>query len=183
MKLAVFLAVALPMAAAEYTIDSTHSGASFSVRHMMVNTVRGQFSKVTGKVTYDATNLAVSKVEATIDVNSIDTREAKPDTHLRSADFFDVARFPVMTFASTKIWQEGETVKVLGNLTMHGVTKPITLELSKLQTAGGTRISATATGKLSRREYDLTWNKLIETGGVVVGDEIGVTIEFEAAGK
>ena len=182
MKLAIFLAVALPMAAAEYTIDSTHSGASFSVRHMMVNTVRGQFSKVTGKISYDAANLAASKVEATIDVSTIDTREAKRDSHLRSPDFFDVARFPVMTFASTKVWREGETVKVLGDLTMHGMTKPITFELSELKTAGA-RISATATGKLSRREFDLTWNKMIETGGVVVGDEIGLTIEFEAARK
>lgn len=183
MKLFLLLAMALPMAAAEYTIDSAHSGASFTVRHMMVNTVRGQLSKVTGKVIYDAANLAASKVEATIDVSTIDTREPKRDTHLRSADFFEVAKFPVMTFASTKVWKEGETVKVLGDLTMHGVTRPITLDLEKVQTSGGNRISATATGKLSRREFGLLWNKMIETGGVVVGDEIGVTIEFEAARK
>ncbi len=149
----------------------------------MVNTVRGQLSKVTGKVIYDTANLAASKVEATIDVGTIDTREPKRDAHLRSADFFDVAKFPVMTFASTKVWKEGEIVKVLGNLTMHGVTRPITLDLEKLQTSGENRISATAMGKLSRREFGLLWNKMIETGGVVVGDEIGVTIGFEAARK
>lgn len=183
MKFILFLAVALPIAAAEYTIDSAHSAASFSVRHMMVNTVHGQFSKVTGKLAYDDANLAVSKVEATIEVNTIDTREPKRDAHLRSPDFFEVAKFPVMTFASTTVWKEGEIVKVRGNLTLHGVTKLITLDLTKLQATGGTMINATATGTLSRREYGLTWNKMIETGGVVVGDEVGLTITMQAARK
>ena len=182
-KLSLVLAMALPMAAADYTIDAAHSAASFSVRHMMVNTVRGQFAKVTGKIIYDAANLAATKVEATIDVSTIDTREPKRDAHLRSPDFFDVAKFPVITFASTKVWKDGETVKVLGDLTLHGVTRPITLDVTRLQTADEKRIGATATGKLSRREFGLLWNKMIETGGVVVGDEIGVTIEFEAARK
>ena len=184
-KLSLVLTMALPMAAAEYaavyTIDAAHSAASFSVRHMMVNTIRGQFAKVTGKVVYDAANLTVSKVEATIDVSTIDTREPKRDAHLRSPDFFDVAKFPVMTFASTKLWRDGETVKLLGDLTLHWVTRTITLDVTMLQTAEEKRIGATATGKLSRREFGLLWNKVIETGGVVVGDEIGVTIKLEAA--
>ncbi len=168
------------MAAAEYTIDAAHSNASFSVRHMMVRDVRGQFSKVTGRIVYDAGNVAASKVEATIEVTTIDTQDPKRDAHLKSPDFFDVVKYPKMTFTSTKVWKEGETVRVVGDLTMHGVSKSITLELAGLPVEGKV-MSATARGKLSRREFGLTWNKMIETGGVVVGDEVGLTIEIQAA--
>ena len=117
---------------AEYTIDSTHSAASFGVRHMMVSTVRGQFSKLTGKVGYDPKNLAACKVEATVDATTIDTREPKRDAHLKSPDFFDVAKFPTLTFLSTKCAREGGKLKITGDLTIHGVTRPVLLDVDNL---------------------------------------------------
>lgn len=166
---------------AEYTIDSAHSGASFGVRHMMVSTVRGHFSKVTGTVSYDPKNLAAAKVEATIDATTIDTREPKRDGHLKSADFFDVAKFPAITFKSTKWTQTGGKMQIAGNLTMHGVTKPVTLDVEGPNgDVKGPMLGATATTKVSRKEFGLTWNKMLETGGAVVGDEVTITLDIEA---
>jgi polyisoprenoid-binding protein YceI len=171
--------------AAEYTIDPSHSGASFGVRHMMVSTVRGHFSKVTGKVAYDPKNLAASKVEASVDVSTIDTREPKRDAHLKSPDFFDVAKYPAMTFRSTKWYKEGAKLKIAGDLTLHGVTKPVVLEVEGPSPetkgmGGGMMIGATASAKISRKEFGLTWNKLLESGGAVVGDEVTITLDIEA---
>lgn len=176
---AVLLAGVAMAPAAEYTIDSAHSSAGFAVRHMMVTNVRGQFSKVAGKISYDPANLAASKVEATIDATTVDTREPKRDTHLKSPDFFDVALFPTITFRSTKWWKEGEKVKVAGDLTMHGVTKSVVLDLDGPHLQGKV-IGASATTKLSRKEFGLTWNRVLEAGGVSVGDEVTVTLEIEA---
>lgn len=171
---------------AEYTIDSAHSAASFGVRHMMVSTVPGTFSKVTGKITYDPKNLAASKVQATVDVSTISTREPKRDAHLKSADFFDAAKFPSLAFRSTKWTQEGGKLKIAGELTIHGVTKPVILDVTgptpEVKGAGGgMMIGASATTKISRKEFGLTWNKLMETGGAVVGDEVTVQLDIEAA--
>jgi polyisoprenoid-binding protein YceI len=170
---------------AEYTIDSAHSAASFGVRHMMVSTVPGTFSKVAGKITYDPKNLAASKVEATVDVSTISTREPKRDAHLKSPDFFDAAKFPVISFRSTKWTQEGGKLKVAGELTIHGVTKPVVLDVEGPAAevkgpAGGFMIGASASTKISRKDFGLTWNKLMETGGAVVGDEVTIRLDIEA---
>lgn len=171
---------------AEYVIDGAHSNAGFTARHMMVTNVQGRFAKLTGKINYDPKNLAASKVEATIDATSIDTQQAKRDDHLRSADFFDVAKYPTITFRSTK-WQPagGGKLKVTGDLTIHGVTRPVTLDMTAPApevkgVAGGFVTGATATTKINRKDFGLTWSKLMDTGGAVVGDEISITLDIEA---
>ncbi|MBI2689273.1 MAG: polyisoprenoid-binding protein [Acidobacteria bacterium] len=185
MRLIPLLLIAAAAHGAEYTIDSAHSSAGFAVRHMMVSTVRGAFSKVTGKISYDPKNLAASKVEASIDTTTVDTREAKRDAHLRSPDFFDTAKFPAMTFRSTKWSREGGKLKIAGDLTIHGVTKAVVLDVDgpapEVKGASGAMtIGATASTKVSRKEYGLMWNKLLETGGAVVGDEVLITLDIEA---
>lgn len=182
------LAILLLSAAAygaEYTIDSAHSAATFGVRHMMVSTVRGHFAKVTGKVSYDPQNLAACKVEATVDATTIDTREAKRDAHLKSPDFFDVAKFPALTFLSTKCTREGGKLKIAGNLTIHGVTKPVLFDVDgpspEMKSAGGVMIiGASANTKISRKDFGMRWNRLLEAGGAVVGDEVLITLDIEA---
>jgi len=170
--------------AAEYTIDPSHSGASFGVRHMMVSTVRGHFSKVTGKVAYDPNNLAASKVEASVDVSTIDTREPKRDAHLKSPDFFDVANFPKITFTATKISGTPAELTIVGDLTIRGVTKSVTLtgELSSPMKDpwGMQRCSLEISGKIKRSEFGLTWNQALEMGGVLVSDEVKLTVSAQA---
>ena len=186
MRILSSLLLAAAAYSADYTIDSAHSAASFGVRHMMVSTVPGTFSKVAGKISYDPKNLAASKVEATVDVSTINTREPKRDAHLKSPDFFDVAKFPTITFRSTKWYKEGAKLKIAGDLTIHGVTKPVVLDVegptAEVKGAsGGLMIGASATTKISRKEFGLTWNKLMETGGAVVGDEVTIRLDIEAA--
>lgn len=170
--------------AADYEIDSAHSSATFSVRHMMVSNVRGEFGKASGTVQLDEKNPAKSKVEATIDATTINTREAKRDAHLKSADFFDVAKYPTITFKSTKVEKAASGYKVTGDLTMHGVTKPVVLDVAALTPEikdpyGNTKVGTTATTKLNRKDWGLTWNKALEAGGVVVGDEVQITLDLE----
>lgn len=171
-----------------YQIDSAHSGAAFSVRHMMVTNVSGRFSNLKGSVVIDEKTPANSKVEAVIDVSTVNTNESKRDGHLKSPDFFDVAKFPTMTFKSTKVYKSGEVTKVEGNLTLHGVTKPVTLTLSEVSAEvkhpmGGFLRGATATTKISRKDFGLTWNTALEAGGVAVGDEVSITLEIELSRK
>ncbi|MDQ3264417.1 MAG: YceI family protein [Myxococcota bacterium] len=171
--------------AGEWTLDPAHSAAQFSVKHMMVSTVRGEFQKVSGTVSVDEKDVTKSKVNVTIDPASINTRQEKRDEHLRSADFFDVAQFPTMTFASTKVQKgKGGKLKVTGDLTMHGVTKPVTLDVESLSKPiknpwGQTVRGFSATGKLNRKDFGLNWNKGLEAGGVLVGDEISLQIDGE----
>lgn len=171
--------------AGEWTLDSAHSSAQFSVKHMMVSTVRGEFQKISGTVSVDEKDVTKSKVNVTIDPASINTRQEKRDEHLRSADFFDVAQYPTMTFVSTKV-QKGKAgkLKVTGDLTMHGVTKPVTLDVDALSKPvknpwGQTVLGFSATGKLNRKDFGLNWNKGLEAGGVLVGDEIALVIDGE----
>ena len=171
--------------AAEYQIDSAHSAAEFSVRHLMVSNVKGQFSKITGTLVYDPNNIEASKVEAVIDVSTVDTREPKRDGHLKSPDFFDAAKYPTMTFKSTGMKRDSGKLLLMGDLTMHGVTKPVTLtvdgptpEIKDPQ--GNTRIGASATGQISRKDWGLVWNHSLEAGGVVVGDDVTITLDIEA---
>ncbi len=183
--LSVILGLALSVGGQTYQLDSARSSASFTARHMMVTNVTGRFSNVTGTIIYDSKDLAKSSVTATIDATTINTNEDKRDRHLKGPDFLDIAKFPTMSFISTKVYLDAGLTKVDGNLTIHGVTKPVTLILSRIGTevkgeAGQVVRDATATTKISRQAFALRYNKLIETGGVVVGDEILITLELEA---
>lgn len=186
LALALFTLLVAPLAgAATWEIDSAHSGAHFSVRHMMVSNVRGDFGKVTGTVVFDAKNPKAAQVNATIDVSSINTREPKRDEHLRSPDFFDAAKFPTITFKSKRVEQAGEgKYKVVGDLTIRGVTKEVTLDVEgpapeAKDPWGNVKSGATATTKINRKDFGLAWNKVLETGGVAVGEEVKITLDIE----
>ena len=187
----VVLAGALPAGAAEsmWQIDPAHSSVQFSVRHMMVSNVRGAFTKVAGTVRGDEQDPTHATVEATIDTSSIDTREAKRDEHLRSPDFLDVAKYPTMTFRSKTITKTGDgRYDVTGDLTLHGVTREVVLHVEGPSPAmkdprGGLRAGASATTRINRRDFGISWSKALDGGGVVVGDDIGVTIDVEGVKK
>lgn len=171
-----------------YELDPAHTAVHFSVRHMMVSNVRGEFGKTSGKVIFDPASPANSTVEATIDVSTISTRDEQRDGHLKSADFLDVEKFPSITFRSTKVEAGEGGGKVTGDLTIHGVTREITLEVEGPTAEakdpwGNQRIGASATAKLSRKDFGLVWNASLETGGVLVGDEVKITIDVEAIRK
>lgn len=170
--------------AANWNIDSSHSNASFKVKHMMISSVRGEFTKLQGTVVYDAKAPEKTVIDATIDATSIDTREPKRDEHLKSPDFFDVAKFPTITFKSKSAKKVGNKIAVLGDLTMHGVTKPVTLEVEGLDKEmkdpwGMTRVGGVATTKLNRKDWGLNWNKALEAGGVLVGEEVEIALDVE----
>jgi polyisoprenoid-binding protein YceI len=166
-----------------YTIDSAHSSAQFVVRHMMISNVRGGFSSVTGTVVYDAVNVANSSVETTIDASTISTLDAQRDAHLRSADFLDVEKHPAITFKSTKVEPSGDgELRVTGDLTIHGVTKSVLLKVEGPSDEGkdpfgNTRIGASAATKIKRSEFGLTWNAALETGGILIGDDLRLELE------
>lgn len=168
-----------------WNIDPVHSVAEFKVRHMMISNVKGQFTGVKGVLTLDEADVTKSKVEASIDVATIDTHEADRNTHLKSADFFDAEKFPTMQFASTSVTKMGDgELKVAGNLTMHGVTKPVVFDVEGPTAPGkdpwgNTKIGLVATTKVNREEYGLTWNSALETGGVLVGKDVTITLELQ----
>jgi polyisoprenoid-binding protein YceI len=169
---------------ASFTVDALHSEIGFVVKHMMVSKVRGRFGSYTGAITVDE-NLVASKVELSIDVSSIDTREEARDNHLRSDDFFSAATYPKMTFKSTEIVHKGgDRFAVTGDLTIRDITKPITLEVSYEGVVkdpyGGQRIGFSARGELDRFDYGLTWGTALETGGLVVARKVGLEFEIEA---
>lgn len=181
---AVLGAASLPAAAESWSIDASHSSVGFSVRHMMVTNVRGTFDKFTAKVDGSPADPATAKISATIEVASVDTRDAKRDEHLRAADFFDAARFPQMTFASTKVEKTSATsAKVTGNLTLRGVTKPVVLDVEYTQPLknpwGKTVVGATATGKINRKDFGVSWSRNLDGGGVVVGDEVTIQLDLQ----
>jgi polyisoprenoid-binding protein YceI len=165
-----------------WNIDGSHSAAEFSVRHLMITNVRGRFGTVAGTVDFDPSIPEQSKIDVTIDATSIDTREEKRDAHLRSPDFFDVEKFPQITFVSKKITKTDDGFHALGDLTMHGVTKELTLEVETPSDTnkdpwGNTRIGVSAHGKLNRKDWGLNWNSALETGGVLVGEQVKINIE------
>ncbi len=171
--------------AAEWTIDAAHSNVGFKVRHMMVSWTRGSFGKVEGAVTYDPGNPSSLAVAVTIDVASIDTENKKRDEHLRSADFFDVENHPTMTFKSStaKAGDDG-SISLVGTLTIKGVSKEVTLAVESMSEVmtdpwGNTKVGTSATLKLDRKDFGLTWNKTLDGGGVVVGDEVRIAIDVE----
>jgi polyisoprenoid-binding protein YceI len=151
----------------------------------MVSNVKGDFKKISGKIEYDEKTPESMRIEAVIDAASIDTRDAKRDEHLRNPDFFDVAKYPTIEFRSKRIEKSGGKLAVRGDLTIHGVTREVTLDLDGptpeiKDPRGNFRRGATATTKINRKDFGLTWNRALETGGVVVGDEVSITIEVEA---
>ncbi|BEH09489.1 MULTISPECIES: YceI family protein [Geobacter] len=175
--------------ASTWTIDPDHSNIGFKVKHLMVANVKGNFEKHTGTVEIDDKDITKSKVNVTIDTNSINTNVQKRDEHLRSADFFDVAKYPTMTFVSKKVAKAGkDRLKVTGDLTLHGVTRQVVLDVEPISKEskdpwGNIRRGTTATTKIDRKDFGLTWNKGLETGGVLVGDEITITLEIEMIRK
>src|ERR1035437_791459 len=170
---------------ATYVIDPSHSTAGFKVRHLMVSNVRGEFSGVAGTVVFDAGDSANSKMEAAIDATTIQTRDNQRDQHLKSADFFDVEKFPKITFTSKKVMPVGDAEwRVVGDLTIHGVTKEVVLDVDGPTPEvkdpwGNTKIGATATTKLDRRDFGLVFNMALEAGGVMVGDAVAIDLELE----
>lgn len=166
---------------ATYQIDASHSTAAFTVRHMMVTNVSGAFGKLAGAVEFDPANPSASKIDVTIEAASVDTRNPKRDEHLRSVDFFDVANHPTITFRSTKVERTGENrYQVTGNLTIRGVTKEVTLEVEttpEIQAQGTARFGASATTRINRKDFGVSWNRTLDTGGVVVSDEVRINID------
>jgi polyisoprenoid-binding protein YceI len=188
MKRLIVLALfaAAPAFAIELKIDPNHSQATFSVKHMMVSTVRGDFGKVNGTVDYDAKDPTRSRADLKIDATSVDTRNEKRDADLKSDHFFDVQKCPEITFKSTRIAKAGgnKKFKVTGDLTLHCVTKPVTLEVDgpngPVKHPSGANIYALeAKGKLNRKDFGLTWNKTLESGGLMVSDEVNMSIALE----
>jgi polyisoprenoid-binding protein YceI len=173
----------------EWTIDPAHSAAHFSVRHLMISNVRGEFSKLSGSVTLDPADLTRSTVNVSLDTSSINTREPQRDEHLRSADFFDVANHPSISFRSTRIASAGpENFKLTGDLTIRGVTKEVTFDVegptpSIKDPWGNQRSGVTATAKINRKDFGLVYNSVIEGVGVAVGDAVSITIEAELVQK
>lgn len=170
-------------AANHWAIDPSHSAANFSVRHMMVTTVRGQLGSVSGTVEYDGKDARTVKADVKIDVNGINTQNAKRDGHLRSDDFFDVANHPFITFKSKRV-EPGTagSFKLIGDLTIRGNTKEVALDVEgptpAIKGMGGIRVGATATTRINRLEYGLKWNSMVEAGPVV-SDEVAITIDLE----
>jgi polyisoprenoid-binding protein YceI len=170
--------------ATAWKVDSSHSHVEFAVRHLMIATVKGRFGEVSGTLQGDETDLDNAAIELTIPVSSIDTREAQRDTHLRSADFFETDAYPVIRFRSRAIAKAGAgTFTVDGDLTIRDVTKPITLTVSAGGRAtdpwAGERVAYSTTAKINRRDFGLSWNQALETGGVLVGDEVRISVELE----
>jgi polyisoprenoid-binding protein YceI len=168
----------------KYTIDPAHSTAGFKVRHLMVSNVRGEFSGIAGTVEFNPGAPENSRVEAHIDATTIHTRDDQRDAHLKSADFLDVAKFPEITFLSRKITGGGDEWKVTGDLTIHGVTREVTLDVEgpapeAKDPWGNMKTGATAVTKISRKDFGMEFNMVLETGGVMVGDEITITLEVE----
>ena len=180
------LALAAPGLAATWQIDPAHSNVSFSVRHMMVSNVRGEFTKVSGTVDGDEKTPTQAVINATIDASSINTREAKRDDHLKSADFLDVAKYPTVTFKSKRIEPSGTgQFKVTGDLTLHGVTREVVLDVSDVTAPikdpmGKTRAGAHASTKIDRKDFGINWSKAMDGGGLLVGNDVDISIDVEA---
>jgi polyisoprenoid-binding protein YceI len=185
------LGLSLPAAAASSTwqIDPQHSSAQFAVRHLGLSTVRGAFSKLSGTMQLDDQDITKSTIEVSIDVNTVDTREPDRDKDLRSERFFDVAHFPAMTFKSKKVEQVAQgKLRVTGDLTIRGTTKEVVLDVDGLAAPvkdpwGNQRIAASATTKINRQDYGVKWNAKLDNGGVVVGDDVNITIDVEMIQK
>jgi polyisoprenoid-binding protein YceI len=185
LALAAIFCPTLRAQAANWRIDPLHSSAQFSVRHMMISTVRGQFGGVKGTMTYDPKNPATSFVEATIDCATVNTGTPKRDADLKTAEFFDVKRYPVMTFKSRKVAITGpDKLRVTGDLTINAITRQVMLEVDGptapvRDTEGRVKIGVSGLAKISRKEFGILYNPIMETGGVAVSDEVTINLDIE----
>jgi polyisoprenoid-binding protein YceI len=177
--------LAIPQTTTTWNIDPVHTSAEFKVKHMMISHVKGHFTKVTGVLVYDESDPTKSRVEAEIEAHSLETRESQRDAHLKSADFLHVEKFPTLLFKSSdiKVVGAGE-LEVDGDLTIHGVTRKVTFAVEgptppTKDPSGNTRIGISAATKINRKDFDLTWNAVLETGGILVGDEVTITLDVE----
>jgi polyisoprenoid-binding protein YceI len=183
----ILVAAAVSAAAdpAVWQIDAAHSAAQFTVRHMMISNVKGEFGKMSGSVRYDPADPSRTAVEAAIDANSINTRQEGRDKHLKSADFFDVEKYPTLTFKSKRVVAASPgKLQLIGDLTMHGVTREVALDVDGptqpvRDPNGNLHMGASASTKINRRDFGLTWSRTMDGGGVVVGDDVTITIDVE----
>ena len=177
-------ATSTPATTTTWNIDPAHSAAEFKVKHMMISNVKGSFSGVSGALTEHDTDSTLSSIEASIPVATISTGDPQRDGHLKSAEFFDAEKFPTLNFKSTKVVRQGDAYEATGDLTVHGVTKPVTFAVDGPSAPGkdpwgNTRIGLSATTKINRKDFGLAWNAALETGGFLVGDEIAITLDVE----
>lgn len=177
-----------PVSAQTWTIDPSHSSATFAVRHMMVSNVKGSFGRMEGTVDFDGKDIAGIKANAKIDTTTITTNNEKRDAHLKSADFFDVAAHPTITFVSKRAEAAGAgRFRLIGDLTMRGVTKEVVLDVEgptePFTAQGNKRVGATATTTVNRQDYGVSWSRALDGGGVVVSDEVRITIELALVQK
>jgi len=176
---------ASPASLITWKLDPAHSGAEFKVKHMMISNVKGSFSGLTGTLTEHTIDSSLSSIEASIDVATVSTGDAQRDGHLKTADFFDVEKFPTMSFKSTTVKPKGAgEYEVTGDLTLHGVTKPVTFAVEGPSAPGkdpwgNTRIGLSATTKINRKDFGLNWNAALETGGILVGEDVQVTLDVQ----
>jgi len=178
-------ASAVSTATSTWNIDPIHSSAQFKIKHMMISNVKGEFTGLTGALTLDSADITNSRIEASIDAATISTRDAQRDAHLKSADFFDVEKFPTLTFKSTGLTKtiDGE-LAVAGVLSIHGVARSVVFEAEHPSAPvkdpyGNTRIGLSATTRISRKDFGLTWSGALETGGVLLGDEVTITLDIQ----
>jgi polyisoprenoid-binding protein YceI len=169
---------------ATYRIDPAHSSIQFSVRHLMISNVRGTFTGVKGTVVYDGDKPSDTTIEAEIDASTINTLEPNRDAHLKTQDFLHIEKHPTMQFKSTKVEKAGSGLKVTGDLTLHGVTKPVELDIEEIapeakDLQGNTRLGAAAHARLKRSDFGLTWNAALETGGFALSDDLKLDFELE----
>jgi polyisoprenoid-binding protein YceI len=173
------------VAASTWKLDPVHSVAEFKVKHMMISNVKGQFTGVTGALTLDEADVTNSRIDAVIDAATINTREPDRDKHLKSVDFFDVEKFPTLNFRSTRVTRSGDgELKVEGELAIHGVARNVVFDVEGPTAPGkdpwgNTRIGLSATTKINRKDFGLTWNAALETGGILVGDEVTITLDVQ----
>lgn len=174
-----------PASVITWKIDPAHSSAEFKVKHMMISNVKGSLSGISGTLTEHKTDKTLSSVDATIDIATLSTGDAQRDGHLKSADFFEAEKYPTMTFKSTKVEPKGaDEYAVTGDLTLHGVTKPVTFAVEGPSAPGkdpwgNTRIGLSATTKINRKDFGLNWNAALETGGILVGEDVQITLDVQ----
>ena len=171
-------------ATSTWNIDPAHSAAEFKVKHMMISNVKGKFSGISGVLHRVDADHTESSLEVSIDVSTVNTQDAQRDGHLKSPDFFHVEKFPSMTFKSTHIEKKGDGFAVTGDLTIHGVTKQVVLNVEEVSEPakdpwGNTRIGLSATTKINRKDFGLTWNSTLEAGGVLVGEDVTITLDVQ----
>ena len=172
-------------ATSTWNIDPVHSVAEFKVKHMMISNVKGQFTGIQSTLTHSEKSPTESRVDVTIDAASVNTRDPQRDAHLKSADFFDVEKFPTLTFKSTKVTRVGDDeLSVAGDLTIHGITRPVVFDVEgptppAKDPWGNSRMGVSATTKINRKDFGLTWNAALETGGILVGEEVTITLDIQ----